>query len=62
VRDETIYLVFQAVNTAAIPIAWRLTEADAQACLRALTETAPPDTKPLLWIIPVTNTIGEVLK
>jgi hypothetical protein len=35
VRDETIYLVFQAVNTAAVPIAWRLTEADAQACLRA---------------------------
>ena len=59
-RDETIWIVFQTVNTAAIPIAWRLTEADAHACIEALRQTATYG-KALLWAIPVSNTIGEVL-
>jgi hypothetical protein len=62
VRDETIWLVFQSINTAAVPIAWRLTDADALACIQALKETAKPGTSPLLWVIPVTNTICEVVQ
>lgn len=55
--EETIWIVFKSVNSAAIPVRWRMTEVEAIAIAKAMREI---ESGSMFWVIPCSNVEGEI--